>query len=199
MTLPARITYLARNEEGFTIMELIVVSVLTLIVLAVVYNIFATGMDNANMIDRNNRASRDVSKNLDLISRYIRSSEGLDGPLKSGDPGDYALCVRNDFDADGQFEYLTFSLDASGSLQMTEEQHTGATVTKTWGENFQNQNLSRPIFTYLDSAGNELTDTTERAARTRSVRIRLVVDNDLTAPPQAFEAQTLVTLRNPQS
>ncbi len=195
-----RLVRATSNEDGFTTMELIVVSVLTLVVLAAIYNIFDTGMDNANLIDRNNRASRDVGKNLEIMSRYVRGTEGLDGPLETGDPSDYALSTRVDFDADGQYEYITFRLDgATKKLLVTYKQHDGSVSTQTYGENVLNQALMLPIFTYLDQNGTELTDPSERAARTASVKIRLIIDDDLSAPPRAFDTETMVMLRNSQN
>ncbi len=195
-----RLGRLAANEDGFTLVEAIVVSTLTLVVLAALYNVFATGLSNARMIEQNNRATRDVGKNLDVMSRYVRSSEGLDGPLETGDPEDYALSTKVDVDADGQYEYLTFRLDnTTKELEVTTKQHDGSTHTVLYGENVQNQYLMEPIFTYYGRNGNVITNPAERAAKTTSVRIRLVIDDDLTTAPQAFDADTVVTLRNAQT
>ncbi|RJQ54416.1 MAG: hypothetical protein C4521_06170 [Actinobacteria bacterium] len=195
-----RVGALLQNEGGFTTVELIVVSVLTVVVLMAVYNILETGMDNAAMIERNNRAVRDVGKNMDIIARYLRGTEGLDGPFGSGDPEDFAVCTKVDLDDNGQYEYLTFQLDHyTNELKMTTQEDDGSTATRVYAENVRNYYYYQPIFTYYDSNGNVLTNPAERAARTAKVKIRLIVDDDPSTPPRPFDAETVVKLRNRQS
>lgn len=187
------------GEEGFSLVELIVVTTLTLVVLAAVYNIFISGMDNYKMIDEQNRAVRDTGKNMLLIGRYLRMSEGLDGPLGSGDPGDNAMATRVDLDNDTKYELVTFALDESSmELRATFEEDTGSTATQVYAEFVRNAQEGAPIFTYYDTNGAVITSASQRASKTAAIQIRLMVDVDTEARPPAFDSSTTVTLRNSQ-
>lgn len=188
-----------RNEDGFTLVELIVVSVLSLVILAAVTNVFASGMRDYEMVEEQTRAVRDSGKNMLYMAKYLRASEGLMGPLEFGDPGDYAVCTSGDYDEDGQLEHITYVLDTgTRRLNRTYKDNTGATSTQVYAESVQNAYFGRPIFTYYNSAGANLTNPSQRAARTVSMRIRLIIDADTTRPPNELDTATTVSLRNAQ-
>lgn len=188
-----------RREDGFTMVELLIVSALTMVVLVAVYNIFVSGLNNYDMVDAQNQAVRDNGKNMLIMAKYLRESEGLYGPSQLGDPGDYGVCTRVDSDGDEKYEYLTFKVDAATKeLRMTVKDDTGQTTTLVYGRDVQNAALARPMFTYYDSGGAVITTTSQRAARTASMQIRIVTDADPTQPPSEFDSTTLVTFRNSQ-
>jgi hypothetical protein len=54
----------------------------------------------------------------------------------------------------------------------------------------------KPMFTYYDRNGNEITEVTRRAGDTRSIRITVITDSDPNAEPQPYVLTTLVKLRN---
>lgn len=196
MTRPFQIL---RTQDGFSLVELIVVASLTLVVLTALYNIFITGMDNYNMIDQQNRAVRDAGKNMSIIARYLRQSEGLRGPLELGDPGDYGVSTRVDLDNDTRYEYVTFQLNAaSRQLRVTFKEDDGSTSTQVYAEAVRNMDRGAAIFTYYDVNGNRITNAAERASRTASIQIRLITDVDTAKPPVAFDESTTITLRNTQ-
>jgi len=188
-----------KNEDGFTLVELIVVSVLSLVVLAAVVNVFASGMDDFQMVDEQTRAVRDSGKNMLYMAKYLRASEGLEGPPGEVNPADYGVTTRGDYDNDGQAERIRYVLDSdTQQLNMTWIDHTGSSRTQVYAESVRNAVLSVPVFTYYDINGAVLSNPTQRAAKTRSIQIRLVIDADPSRPPNELDTATTITLRNAQ-
>jgi len=195
----ARMLRIIGNEDGFTLVELIVVSVLSLVVLAAVVNVFASGMDDFQMVDEQTRAVRDSGKNMLYMAKYLRASEGLQGPPGDVNPSDYGVTSRGDYDNDGQAEEVTFVLDTgTQTLSMTWRDHTGSTRTQVYAESVRNAALGTSIFTYFDVNGAVLSNPSQRAARTRSMQIRLIIDADPSRPPNELDTATTITLRNAQ-
>lgn len=191
-----------KREDGFTVVELLIVSALTVVVLVAVYNIFVSGMNQYEMVSNQNQAVRDAGQNLDIMARYLRETEGIKGPLQSGDPGDYAVSTRVDLGNDGQYDNITFALDeATRELKTTFQYADGTTRTEVYATDVQNEAQSppEPIFRYYNVSSVEITNAASRASRAASMQIRLVIDADTAKLPAAVDVSTLVTLRNSQT
>lgn len=189
-----------KREDGFSLVELLIVSALTVVVLVSVYNIFVSGLNDYEMVEQQNQAVRDGGRNIYVMGKYLRETEELKGPLELGDPGDYGLSTRVDADEDGEYEVLTYALDeASQELRLTYKDNDGSTYTQRYASFVRNKLENTPIFTYYDVNGAVISTPGQRASRTKAIQIQLIIDADTATPPRAVDVKTTVTLRNVQS
>jgi prepilin-type N-terminal cleavage/methylation domain-containing protein len=175
----------ARDEGGFTLVELLVV----LVLLGVVGGIVASGLTTAMRSTRQTQARIDAMAELqrgaERISRELRAACPVVGIL---DPHEVTAAIQRD----GERLRHTYRFDAAtGILSQTVARDDAGTWTTVVDGRPLVQDLLDPTatFTYLDL-------DEDPAALARDVRtVRLVMRRDL--PEQGpIEVETLVSLRN---
>lgn len=90
----------------------------------------------------------------------------------------------------GQGELRKGVINPTGSPPQYPEENEEFSILSYYVHN------SPPIFEYFDENGNKITDYPARLKETKMMKVFLVVDVDPSAPPEAFELESSVYLRN---
>ncbi len=147
-----------------------------------------------------NSETRVVLENL--VNDIREASYADDGayPVLSMDPNEFIFF--SDIDNDGKIERVRYFLENQWLKRgVTKSSGTPATyntddeTVNTIAWTIRNQTYSIPIFKYLDSSANEITDLS-KVLDLRTVDIRLLIDKDPARPPEYFDFNTSATLRN---
>jgi prepilin-type N-terminal cleavage/methylation domain-containing protein len=178
--------HVKKSQSGFTLVELLWVSLLMVMVLAAGYFIYETAVRTYNVSSDWSEAQQSARGAERLITRYLRQATGLNAAAVT----DYSLGFYANISSTSTAQYVLI-------------QNTGTDVDLTIdGLNrgsfhyVRNLESTRPMFTYLNRDSDEITSTAKRASDTRSVRVTLVTDADTGRNPPAYELTTLVKLRN---
>lgn len=182
-----RVSNLLINEErGFTLVELLWASALTLVVLAALYAALSTGLTGSSMLSPRVQATDEGMTSIRLMERYIRQALILSICEK------YQLKFSINTGGTGVYEYEDITFKISG----TELLFVKGSYTKVICRNVKNVALNVPLFRYFDNKGNEITDPTLIKSYTTLVRVELVIDDNLSKPPSPLYLRTDINLRN---
>lgn len=174
-----------KKENGFTLVELMWASALTVIILAVLFTALRVGLFGNLITGARIQATDEGAASLRLMERYIRQA------MIISDAQDYRIefSVQNPTNPD-TYETLAFRL-LSRKLYYY-RRGTGKLISS----NVRNAELGKPIFKYYDSDGKEITDSTLKKTMTTLIQIELVIDDKLNEPPAPLNITSQVSLRN---
>lgn|GEM_PF-2176551 len=175
-----------RNEDGLTLIELMVYGVLLLVILSGAYmmydasaNIYITANGQAEAQGKGRIAQTSLAKHLRMTESFQQA-------------GDYAVNLRADINDDNLWDKIEYYA-VNDALYRRINDGTPIVIMK----GLRNEALSMPIFNYFDMNGASLsTDTASRITKTHKVEIRLIIDADPNRPPEPYVLQTRVALRN---
>lgn len=173
------------EESGYTLVELLWATLLTLLVLASVLGALQVGMRSTTVaskttffVDRGTAAVRTMQKHIrqaavlaETDSNYLRITVERSS-------------VENVFDT---YEFYIFNRKLYKRVNGKE---------KVIVENVVNQDVNVPLFRYFKEGGQEITDPTLRKSFTRSIQITVVMDDNLNEEPPQFTVSEMVALRN---
>ena len=175
------------REEGFNLVELLMVCGLMVFVIGAVYLMLEGGYNVYGKTDDQIIAQGEARRNLGRMAKYIRQCKEITTA------GEYELIFTSDIDDDDVPETVRFYLtDTNTKINQTVD---GADATEL-GRSIRNVASGTPIFTYLDASGGQITDLGYARTASRSIKIKLIVDADPTKVPNAYELETTVQLRN---
>lgn len=174
-----------RGEHGFTLVELMWASALTVILLGVLFAALRVGMVGDLLTGKRVQSTDQGMTSLRLMEKYLRQA--------------MVLSVTEDYRVD-------FSVPTAASADQLEQQSFRIVNGKLYFyrgvsgrvicENVRNQNLGKPLIRYFDRTNTEISDAGLRRSETTKVRIYLVIDDDLNRTPVPLELTTEVSLRN---
>lgn len=185
-----------------TFIEVVVtISIMTVVTAALLGIIQSFYRDNDYLIEET-AALASARNGIDgTVSTLREATFGDDGSYPIAAAGTSTLTVYADADKDAGVEKLQYTL-ANGTLYEyltnatgSPPTYTGSQSTSTIATNVRNTDAN-PLFTYYDSAGNQLSTTSTNIAAISSIRVDLEVDLNPARAPNLFTLSEMATLRN---
>lgn len=182
--------------KSFTLIEVIIYSVIIVIILGFIAEFtLSFYRTNRYFIDQK-QAVFEARQSLNTMVKDIREA-GLSQtgayPIESA--GDYAISFFKDEDGDGVIDKITFSLT---DINLTKEvRRPDNSILSATVLSFAVRNIAqgKPLFQYYDASNQLIADPSVRT-NIRVVKINLIVNVDLNAPPNELFMTTWVMLRN---
>lgn len=179
------------SDRGFSLTELTIGMTLGLVVLGIVFTILQAGTNGARLVNEDARATRDASRAMMTMSKFIREMERMETS-----PVEYSLTYLADRDDDGALERVNYALGGDRRLRETvTEMGSGVTRTTVMAENVRNLGLGVPVFQYYSSL-NTTVPVDQRRTKTKLVRLTVITDVDPSRSPAAHRVQTDIYFRN---
>lgn len=178
------------DDSGFSLTELITVTVLLGIVLAISYGAMMAVYRGTEVSDRLATISRESAAPISAMEEILSQAISVDTANA------YQVVVLTDRDNDNVQERHIFTANSNGTLTqvtwLTNSSHANTTQVGnvTWSLNNQNVSKAQPLFYYWDAASPP--ERTTAAASVRQVDINLVVEVD----GQEYQDTRRVLLRN---
>lgn len=189
--MPAKAVW--AEDEGFSIIELIIAATIGVMVLVAAYMLFETGMKGYRQVEYTTVADRNAAQAMSLVDRPIRELQQMTRA------GDYEMQFMADTNDDEGLERVRIYLPAgTTTLLMDKASSSGAdTVTTTIADKIRNRTTGEPVFSYFRSVGSPpMSNETSRVMFARVVRIAVVTWADSTPTPPPYRVNTEVFLRN---
>jgi len=174
-----------REENGITLIELMVYMALLVIIFIGAYTIYEVA--NTMYVSASGQADAQISGRVAQASmtKHIRMSESF------AEAGDYSIDIRVDVDDDGLWDRVQYYLDGENLYRKINDDEQ-----KLIAGGVRNHTIGKPIFTYYDMHGDEVTDISSRITKTNMMEIDLTIDGNPGKPPAAYTLSSKVTLRN---
>ncbi|HET6498251.1 MAG TPA: prepilin-type N-terminal cleavage/methylation domain-containing protein [Coriobacteriia bacterium] len=168
-----------REDDGFTLTELIIVMALLLVVMGVVYLSSYAMMQASRVSDRQARFTNEVASPLLAIDKVLVQNASIEAASP------YRIVVLTDRNLNNKMERTTIEARADGVLHLRSEelnsQRTAVErVLQDWAVTQHNVNVaqSTPLFRYFDASRGEITAMGAVASDARSVLVTLVAEHD---------------------
>lgn len=173
------------NEDGFTLIELMWAMVLAVMLLGAVFGALQVGMRSSLMTSKTTFFVDQATSSIRVMQKYVRQAS----IISSAQPNYLRISVEK-ATAENRYDVYEFYI----SNKRLYERVNG--FEKVLAENVRNVDLNVPLFRYYKEGGAEITDPTLRLSLTRSIKITLVVDDDLNNEPPKVTITETVFLRN---
>jgi len=168
-----------RQDDGYSLSELIVVLGLIGLVLSGAYALYNLASAGAAQSSRESWISREIGQPLENVERILMQQSP---PLVAAGP--YSCTVKTDQDRDNHYEYHTFEATADGRFVQTyrEDVDRPTPQVQVWSDHNANNvgGSPVPVFVYYDNDGNDLSGEEELYVKVyaSSVEVTLVTDHD---------------------
>ena len=176
---------LTGNESGFTLVELMWASALTVLILGALFAALRVGMTGDLLTGKRVQATDQGMTSMRLMEKYVRQAMVLS--LTENYRIDFSVPRADDSNV---LEDLSFRL-VNGKLYYY-RRGSGRVIC----ENVRNQELSRPVFRYFNRYNAEIRDPSLRRSETTKIQLYLIIDDDMNRTPAPVELVTEVSLRN---
>lgn len=144
-----------RNDEGFTLVELVIVLGLLLFVISAAWNVYSLAARGSDVSNRQAFEARELGAPLDAFERILSQCQDFVTTVPGSTP--YRVHVRADMDDDQVSEDYIIEATAAGDLVMQSREGTGVYRTGIWSDHNVNVQRGAPLFRYFDSSGDEIT------------------------------------------
>ena len=191
------------SNSAFTAVEAVVyIGVFTLIlgaISALLVTVYRSHGYSIALQSSNSEVRLVLEKSVNDIREASYADNGA-YPVYSMSPNEFVFF--SDVDNDGKIEKVRYFLQ-NHHLKRGVIKSSGTPATynsadetvKTLAWTIRNSDYLVPVFKYLDSNANEMSDLS-KLLDLRTVQIRLLVDKDPSRPPDYFDFTTSATLRN---
>lgn len=186
----------ARDERGFTLVELTITTLVMGIAVTAIISVMASLMRNSGIQDARVNNQEQIRFAMQKIARDIRSANPMN-PLSTSSA--YTNEIEVSLGSGGSQTYVRWQITGT-TLQRVLLDEPGGTATSTLDvlTGVQNTALGQSLFRYYNSNGNELTSANSQPADFSNCSIRVLLT--LTAQPStratAFTEQSQVEIRN---
>ncbi|MDB5245158.1 MAG: Type pilus pilin [Parcubacteria group bacterium] len=191
------------RTRGFTLVELLtVISITTVVMLALTSVIRSFYLNNAYLLERTESLSSAQRGVSDSIKTIREASYGDDGSYPIASAATSTITVYANIDSDATVEKVKYYIsgtnfyrvvyDATGSPPVYSSTPISTTTIATYVRNTN----ATPLFTYYDTNGTQLSTTTTNLASIASVQVSLLVDLNPNRAPNVFTLTESATLRN---
>ena len=165
-----------REEEGFSLTELIVVLVLLGVILAISYGGLQAVYVSNEVSDRQAAFAREVGTPLAAIEEVLTQALAVENP------GPYSITVLTDRDNDNVVERHQIQATTAGLVThrtwLTNSSRVNTTLVfdSQWSENNVNLTDGVSVFKYYARDGAEITNMATAATDARTIQVTLRVD-----------------------
>jgi len=192
------------NKRGFTLMEVVVVtSISTILMLVITFSIVTIYRHNAYAIAQSGEIDS-ARRGLQTWVQDAREMDyGANGAYVIQQASEHYFSFYSDIDPDAVTEFIEYELidttlyrrvHKAGGFPATYS--TSTPDTYTLSEFVQNDLNSLPIFQYFNSSGEEITNPNAQITDIRYIRMQLVVNIDPVRAPGEFMLEGSATPRN---
>lgn len=190
-----------RSDGGFTLIELIIASVVGLLVLGASYLLFETGMIAFRDINNTTTQTRTAEVAVTRISRPLREGVGF---TKARDYEVEFTAESNNPTADRQLQRWRF-YQSSGSTNLMVDVSSYNTTTSAWttappavvGDGIRNITQGVPLFAYYSAVNVPITGSeADKAKGVKIVHLRIIEQAITTPLPAPYQIDTEIFLRN---
>ena len=175
-----------RDEQGITLVELLVVMVLFGVVGGVVTSAIVSSMRTTHVTNARIQATQELEIGLQRVTRDLRAAD----PLVLSETNEFADELGASILSDGERRTVNYRLVGDAGEQQFVRQDTGQALVALV------DNGGQDVFTYLDRFGRKIDCTDDCDAeylKTRQIEIRLVRELGDYEP---IEVSTRVGVRN---
>lgn len=197
------------EEDGLTLVELLVVIVVMLVVLTAIYTIWFGLQRTYSFTDEDLKAQSEARAALAEMVELIRTarlpesapSEDLALVIVSADANALVCWTDVDRDTAHDLELVRFRVDTDSRTLYRDVSEVGdptfgeGTSTKLVG-NWLSNNDSNPLFSYRSANGSELATPVVTPTHIREVAINLRIDIETGRSPTAHHLSSVVQPRN---
>jgi prepilin-type N-terminal cleavage/methylation domain-containing protein len=189
-----------RREDGFTLIELMVTTVILGIVLAILFGVMASMMSTERRTQAFLQNQEKVRLTLTQIGRDLRGAQALD---QLPDVTTYPYQVQFTKLDNSHWRWRLDTTSTSATYRrLVQEELVGATWTeRNRLERVRNIDTNVPVFRYYRAASNaEFDPSTSLSADIAScaVRVHVAIQSDAASGPAPFIAESDVQIRNRQ-
>ncbi len=175
------------QEDGFTLVELIVTCSILVFVVGAISLMLEGGYKTYAKVDDQVVAQSEARRNVFRMAKYIRESK----QIIVADA--YELTISSDIDDDDVPESVRFYLtDSNTKLNQTIDDGDAVVL----GRYVRNSDSGSAIFTFRDGDDSEITDMDYARTASRSIKIKMIIDADTAELPAGYELESTVGLRN---
>ena len=197
------------SQDGFTLVELLVVMLLVGIVGSFVTVSLVNGMGVARSTSQRATALHDVERALQVVGRELRIAD----PIRLDESGDYANTISAQVERDGVIQIHTFTIEEDDGIQFLFQDVLEFEPDEIGpgGPTEDSTPISQPrrrlvtdvdngidaVFTYHDALGAEIdcTDTTSEQTCEQAVQIGIKLVRNLEGDEE-IRAETRINVRN---
>lgn len=173
------------SERGFTLVEMLWASALTLIVVAATFGALRVGLVGGMAISDRIQATDEGTLSMRLMERYIRQAMILT------DCRDYYLKFSIEKPSGGN-DYDEIVIKLYGDKLYLIRNGTGKVIAN----NVRNEDLGEPIFNYYNVNNQKIEDETLRQSETTLIETKILIDENIQENPEPLEVESDITLRN---
>lgn len=198
-----KIIGLAAKENGITLVEVIIATSLTVLLMTAAFGVLDSSIKGYNIQTEQADSQAEAQKAITQLERELRQAER---PLLyvSSDPGTYELIVyKADLNDDGtseaiMYEYSSLTKTIHRKINTSGDYNFSASPEGVLAQNVVNTS-SAPVFEYYNDATGWLNPndaSTNVIDNVRVVRVRLNIDKDLSKAPNMIDLMSNIKLRN---
>lgn len=185
-----------RILTGFTLVEVIIYSVIIVIVLGIIAEFTVSFYQTNRYFISQKQAVFEARQSLDTMVKDIREAGfSQTGAYPIENAQNYTFSFFKDENGDGVIEKITFSLTGTNLTKEVRNPDDSILKTIILSSAVRNIGQSKSLFRYYN-ASNQLVADPSVHTDIRVVNINLIVNVDVNAPPNELFMTTWVGLRN---
>lgn len=169
-----------RDDEGFSLSELVVVLGLLGMILAAAWASYSVASNGTRASDRSAMTAREMAAPLLQCERLlIQQHNILDGDVEGRtiNPTPYLIAFNTDMDRDSHMETTIIEATTGGELIISQAEVSEHTLEPViWSTANRNRAAGVPLFRYYRADGTEITQMDAVASDARAVRITVLVE-----------------------
>jgi prepilin-type N-terminal cleavage/methylation domain-containing protein len=165
-----------RDDDGFTLTELIVVTGLLGMVLAIAWAGFNVTAGGSKMSNRQAHLSREIAAPLEFADRVLTQAFDFDTSFPGLSPNRCAFYT--DQNNNGYRERYVIAVVGTQLHVTTEEENGRPRKTVAWSEANRNLAAGEPLFRYYNVNGAEITNMTQVPGDVKRVVVTIVTEHD---------------------
>jgi len=169
-----------RDDDGFTLSELVVVLGLLGVILAAAWASYSVASNGTRASDRASMTARELAAPLLQCERLlIQQHNILDGDVegRTVNPSPYLIAFNTDTDRDSHMETTIVEATEAGELVISTAEVGEHTLDPViWSTANRNRAAGVPLLRYYMADGTEITEMDLVASMARAVRITVLVE-----------------------
>ncbi|PIS17546.1 MAG: hypothetical protein COT59_00095 [Candidatus Nealsonbacteria bacterium CG09_land_8_20_14_0_10_42_14] len=187
--------------RGFTLIETIVTIAIFALIMGVVSGFLVVGYRVQGYTFQQAVAIGEARKGVEIMVKEIREARpGDDGSYIIEKADNYEFIFYSDIDKDEATERVRYFIEGTNFKKGVIEPQGWPITYNPANENIvvlsQYVRNLPPIFHYYNGQGEELIDLPTRLKDTKLMKVYLVINIDPSRPPQNFELESAVQIRN---
>lgn len=195
-----KLANLTKNNEGMSLTELLITCTLLVVVITAIYDLYYFTEHSWKASSAATNAQVNARLGIDKLVKELRQAEEpADGSEKMPVANENEITFYLDVDNDGFAERVHYFVGNSKLVRGVVDYSQGTGYTGAEAQTEIAEYVTGLSFQYFDQSSQEITPPLDEAAERAQVRlvsVSIFADADTSAPPDAFEIESDVRLRN---